>query len=97
MKLAKRRLAADVAAAQQRLCREQLDNQWQPLAQRIEAQRSAWLLGSSFVGGALIARWPGKLLFGSLNTVLGLASFVLRTPVGRLVIASMATARSKTD
>lgn len=96
MNLKALRLAADFAAHRQHLRYEQLGIAWRPWKCRLRpTDHPAATLAASFAGGALVARVPGSMLLGSISTMLGIASFVLRSPVSSLVVAAIATARSK--
>lgn len=96
MNLRALRLAADFAAHRQHLRYDQLANAWRPWRRTLRpSDHPGATVAASFVGGALIARMPGSALLGSISTMLGIASFLLRSPVSSLVVAAIATARTK--
>ena len=84
-------VAADLA---HELRRQQLALAWQPWKQRLRAHRTMVIVGGSFAIGTMLARSPGRLLMRGVGAVAGIASLMLRTPLGSLMIASVATARS---
>lgn len=96
MNLKALRLAADFAAHRQHLRYDQLVSAWRPWRIRLRpTDHPGSMVAASFAGGALVARVPGSMLLGSISTMLGIASFFLRSPVSSLVVAAIATARSK--
>lgn len=96
MNLKALRLAADFAAHRQHLRYDQLVRAWRPLQNRLRpTDNPGSMLAASFASGAVIARVPASILWGSVSTMLGTASFFLRSPVSSLVVAAIATARSK--
>ena len=96
MNLKALRLAADFAAHRQHLRYDQLMNAWRPWRYKLRpTDHPKTMVAASFASGALIARVPGGGVVGSISTLLGVASFFLRSPISSLVIASIATARTK--
>ena len=96
MNLKALRLAADFAAHRQHLRYDQMKNVWRPWRNKLRpTDHPKSMVAASFVGGAVVARLPGGTVLGSLSTLLGVTSFLLRSPVSSLVVAAIATARSK--
>ena len=96
MNLRALRLAADFAAHRQHLRYDQLARAWNPWRRTLRpTDHPVATVAASFVGGAVIARVPGSVLLGSISSVLGIASFFLRSPVSSMLVAAIATRRSK--
>lgn len=90
MSLSSRRTDADLAALRQYLCRRELETTWQPCKQDLQLRRPWWMIGASLLGGALVARLPGRAVLGSFSTLMGIASFAIRTPFLSLAVSRLA-------
>ena len=88
------RAATAVADLTHAIHQQRLATAWQPWQRRLRANKTLVVVGGSFATGLLLARSPGRLLMRGLGAVAGIASLMLRTPLGSLMIASVATARS---
>ena len=96
MNLKALRLAADFAAHRQHLRYDKMMDAWRPWRYELRPiDHPKTMVAASFVGGALIARVPGGVVVGSISSLIGIASFFLRSPISSLVIAAIATARNK--
>lgn len=96
MNLKALRLAADFAAHRQHLRYDQMMDVWRPWRYKLRpTDHPKTMVAASFASGALLARVPGGVVVGSISSLLGIASFFLRSPVSSLVIAAIATARTK--
>lgn len=96
MNLKALRLAADFAAHRQHLRYDQLMAEWKPWRRQLRpTDHPLATVAAGFVSGAVIARVPGSVLLGSVSTVFGIASFFLRSPLSSMLVATIATRRSK--
>ena len=96
MNLKALRLAADFAAHRQHLRYDQMMDLWRPWRFKLRpTDHPKTMVAVSFASGALLARVPGGVVVGSISSLLGIASFFLRSPVSSLLVATIATARTK--
>lgn len=96
MNLKALRLAADFASQRQHLRYEQMMKVWRPWRHRLRpGDHPKSLVAASFVGGVVAARLPAPVIVGSVSTLFGIASFFLRSPVSSMIVAAIATARTK--
>lgn len=96
MNLKALRLAADFAAHRQHLRYDQMMDVWRPWRFKFRpTDHPKTMVAASFASGALLARVPGGVVVGSISSVLGIASFFLRSPLSSLMVAAIATARTK--
>ncbi|MEO6076861.1 MAG: hypothetical protein ABIP56_08665 [Dokdonella sp.] len=96
MNLKALRLAADFAAQRQHLRYDQMMDVWRPWRYKLRpSDHPKTMVAASFASGALLARVPGGVVVGSISSLLGIASFFLRSPISSLIVATIATARTK--